>query len=248
MKSLSRIRKFHAGRMLLMLLAFVPLSLAAQDDEEYRMEIGGGLGTDFYLGDVSSTPFRKPGVAAALLWRRNFNPRMGLKANLAMAHLRGASGKRFIPADASTPGAEGGVPVAVDFKRGVIDLGAQYELNFFGYGLGKEYMNMRRFTPYITIGVGFTLAVGGGESAAFGLNIPVGLGVKYKLKPRLNVGAEWSFRMTTTDELDAGGQATLAHPYNIKGKGFKNKDAYSLLMLTLTYDISPKCKTCHNND
>lgn len=233
--------------LLLILMAF-PLSLAAQDDEEYRMEIGGGAGTDFYLGDVSSTPFRKPSVAAALLWRRNFNPRMGLKANLAMAHLRGASGKRFIPADASTPGAEGGMPVAVDFKRAVLDLGAQYELNFLGYGLGQEYQNMRRWTPYVAVGLGVSLAVGGGESAAFALNIPVGLGVKYKIRPRLNAGVEWSFRLTTTDELDAGGQATLAHPYNIKGKGFKNKDAYSMLLLTLSYDISPKCKTCHNND
>lgn len=237
-----------ARQVLLLLLMAVPLGLAAQDDEEYRMEIGGGVGPDFYLGDVSSTPFRKPNVAAALLWRRNFNPRMGLKADLAMAHLRGASGNCFIPADAATPGAEGGKPVAVDFKRAVLDLGVQYELNFFGYGLGQEYMNMRRWTPYVALGVGLTLAVGGGESAAFALNIPVGLGVKYKVRPRLNAGVEWSFRLTTTDELDAGGQATLAHPYNIKGQGFKNKDAYSMLLLTLTYDISPKCKTCHNND
>lgn len=248
MKRRPLIETLHVRRVLLLLLMLAPLSLAAQDDEEYRMEIGGGVGPDFYLGDVSSTPFRKPSVAAALLWRRNFNPRMGLKANLALAHLRGASGKRFIPADAATPGAEGGKPVAVDFKRPVLDLGVQYELNFFGYGLGQEYTGMRRWTPYVALGVGFTLAVGGGASSAFALNIPVGVGVKYKVRPRLNVGAEWSFRMTTTDELDAGGQATLAHPYNIKGKGFKNKDAYSMLLVTLTYDISPKCKTCHNND
>ena len=248
MNLLPLIRNLHARQALLLLLMLVPLGLAAQDDEEYRMEIGGGVGTDFYLGDVSSTPFRKPSVAAALLWRRNFNPRMGLKANLAMAHLRGASGNRFIPADAATPGAEGGTPVAVGIKRSVLDLGAQYELNFFGYGLGHEYLGLRRWTPYVAIGMGFSLAMGGGESAAFAFNIPVGLGVKYKIRPRLNAGVEWSFRLTTTDELDTGGQATLAHPYNIKGKGFKNKDAYSLLLLTLTYDISPKCKTCHNND
>ena len=89
----------------------------------------------------------------------------------------------------------------------------------------------------------------GGGGTRGGLNLPLGLGVKYKLKPRLNVGAEWTFRFTTTDALDVNkGQATLAHPYGIKSVGLKNKDAYSFLMLTLTYDIMAKCRDCHNND
>ncbi len=223
------------------------LPLMAQD-EEYRMEVGGALGTDFYLGDVNSTPFANPSVAGAFLWRRNFNPRMGLKANLAVAHLRGASGNRFIPADAATAGAEGGEAVSVDFKRSVLDLGVQYEMNLLGYGLGHEYQDVHRFAPYVAIGVGCTVAMGGGEDAALGFNIPLGVGVKYKLKHRVNLGVEWSFRFTTTDKLDEGGQATLADPYNVKSSGFKNKDAYSLFMVFLTYDISPKCKECRNNN
>ncbi len=233
--------------LLLAVAALMPQSLKAQD-EEYRMEIGGGLGTDFYLGDVSSTPFKNPSVMAAFLLRRNLNPRMGLKANLAYGHLRGNSGGRFIPADATSLTPEGGQPAYVSFKRNVLDLGVQYEMNLWGYGLGYDYQEVRRFTPYITAGFGFTLAMGGGGGTAFGVNFPVGVGVKYKLKSRLNVGLEWTFRFTTTDALDKnGGQATLDQPFNIKSSGFKNKDAYSFLMLTLTYDISPKCKECHNN-
>lgn len=34
-------------------------SLHAQDDEEYRMELGGGLGGSFYMGDANyTTPFK----------------------------------------------------------------------------------------------------------------------------------------------------------------------------------------------
>ncbi len=231
----------------LLAVALLSLSVNAQD-EEYRMEIGGGLGTDFYLGDVSSTPFRNPSVAAAFLLRRNFNPRMGLKANLSYGHLRGNSGDRFVPSDATSLTPEGGQPAYVSFTRNVLDLGVQYEMNLWGYGLGYDYQEVRRFTPYITVGVGMTLAVGGSGGTAFGANFPVGVGVKYKWKPRLNVGLEWTFRFTTTDALDMNsGSATLKDPYNIKSSGFKNKDAYSFLMLTLTYDISPKCKECHNN-
>ena len=29
---------------------------------------------------------------------------------------------------------------------------------------------------------------------------------------------------------------------------FKNTDCYSMLQLTLTYILMPKCRTCHNDD
>lgn len=234
-------------RKLLLIFLLLPLGLWAQEDE-YRMEIGGALGTDFYLGDVSSMPFRQPGVMASFLLRRNFNPRMGVKGNLAFGTLRGKSDKLFIPTDAATSGAQGGLPATVSFKRSVLDLAAQYELNLLGYGMGHEYQGMKRWSPYLTLGLGMTLAMGGDSKAAAGLNVPMGVGIKYKWKERLNVGAEWTFRFTTTDALDVmGNQPTLAHPFGIKSSGFKNKDAYSFLMFFLTYDISPKCKECHNN-
>lgn len=234
-------------RTLILIFLLLPLGLRAQEDE-YRMEIGGALGTDFYLGDVNSTPFRKPGVMAGFLLRRNFNPRMGVKANLAFGTLRGGAGARFLPSDAATPGAQGGLPASVSFKRSVLDMGAQFELNLLGYGLGHEYQGVKRWSPYLTMGLGLTLAMGGNSKAVAGLNVPLGMGVKYKWKPRVNVGAEWTFRFTTTDALDVmGGQPTLSHPFGIQSSGVKNKDAYSFLMFFLTYDISPKCKECHNN-
>ena len=36
------------------------------EDLEYELELGGGLGTGFYLGDVNSTPFAHLGGMAAL--------------------------------------------------------------------------------------------------------------------------------------------------------------------------------------
>lgn len=233
---------------LLALCALFSLELLAQE-EEYRMEIGGALGMDFYLGDVNSIPFRYPGLMSSLLVRRNFNPRMGLKANLALCYLRGSSAKRFIPQDVSSLSPEGGIAGFVRFQRTVLDFGVQYELNLLGYGLGYAYQEVHRLTPYLTFGLGGTLAMGYNGGTAFGMNIPIGAGVKYKVAPRMNAGIEWTFRFTTTDALDENGtQPTLVHPFNIPSKGFKNKDAYSFFMLFLTYDISPKCKECHNNN
>ncbi len=235
--------------LLLLLFLGAQGASAQDDDEEYQMEIGAGVGTDFYLGDVNSTPFSHASAMGGVIVRRVFNPRMVLKGDLAFGHLRGSSEGRFIPTDANVAGADGGLPTTVNFKRNVAELSAQFEFNFWGYGIGEAYKGNSRITPYVLAGLGVTVATGGGGGTACGANFPIGLGVKYKLKRRVNVGAEWTFRFTTTDALDVnGGQTSLSSPFAIKSSGLKNKDAYSFLMLFLTYDICPKCKACNNNN
>lgn len=218
------------------------------EDLEYELELGGCLGTSFYLGDVNSTPFAHMSGMGGVVARRVFNPRMALKGNLAVAHLSGNSDGYFIPADPNSGTATGGEAVNVKFKRNVIDLGAQFEMNFWGYGLGHSYKNHSRITPYALAGMGFTLAPGGAETA-FALNLPVGVGVKYKVKPRLNIGLEWTMRFTTSDALDAGSKemSQLIHPYGIKSVGLKNKDCYSFTMVFVTYDLCPKYRKCNND-
>ncbi len=225
------------------------LNARANDEDEYQMEIGGALGLDFYLGDANKTPFNHTSVMGGVLVRRMFNPRMALKANLAMGQLRGNTKGEYFPMDASSETAAGGIPVSFNFKRNVLDLGAQFEMNFWGYSMGESYKDNSRITPYAVAGLGLTLAMGGGAGVNAALNCPIGIGVKYKVMPRLNVGAEWTFRFTTTDALDISGDwKQLNQPYAIQSSGLKNKDCYSFLMFFLTYDIMPKCKTCHNND
>ena len=73
--------------------------------------------------------------------------------------------------------------------------------------------------------------------------MPVGLGIKYKLKDRLNLTAEWTMHFTGTDKLDG-----ISDPYGIQSSGlFKNTDCYSALRLSLTYDLWAKCKNCNND-
>ena len=131
------------------------------------------------------------------------------------------------------------------FKRNVIDFGAQFEFNFWGYGIGRGYEGYSRITPYMLIGAGLTLAPKPVQTDA-GFNIPVGVGVKFKVRPRLNIGFEWSMRFTTTDRLDVSNMdgVILHDPYGVKSGGFKNKDCYSFTMLSVTYDLFPKCVNC----
>ena len=230
-----------------MLCVLSCLTLNAQETE-YRMEIGGGVGTDFYLGDANGTPFAHLGGMCSVLLRRILNPRMCIKANIAIGHISGTSEGVFIPTDPNSATPDGGTPTTVSFSRNLLDVGAQFEMNFWGYGYGGGYKDLKRITPYALAGMGFTLAPGGAETA-FGLCLPVGVGVKYKVRPRLNIGLEWSMRFTTSDALDAGDSESkrLIHPYGIKSVGLKNKDCYSFTMVYVSYDICPKYRRCNND-
>ena len=132
---------------------------------------------------------------------------------------------------------------AYSFDRSFTDVSVTYEYNFWPYGTGRDYRGAKRITPFVFGGIGATY-VSGGEKKVFTANVPIGLGIKYKLKERLNVGLEWSMHFSLSDELDG-----IADPYGIKSSGaFKNTDCYSGLMLTLTYSFKSKCRTCNNDD
>ena len=211
---------------------------SAQELLEYRWDIGGGAGLCYYLGDINRTPFSGSNIMAAFSLRRNFNPRMALKANLAYGRYSGTSVGYYLPAESGSTQKR----QDITFGGNIIDLGAQFELNFWGYGLGPGYKKLSRITPYIVLGVGATLGLTNNDTS-FGINLPLGIGVKYKIKSRLNLALEWTHRFSTIDELDG---TTLKDPYYIESSGLKNKDTYSFFMLTLTYDISPKLRLCNN--
>ena len=218
----------------------------AEEELEYKMDFGAGVGGCFYMGAANGTPFANLSGMGAITARRILNARMAVKANLAFGHIHGTT-DGFIPTDAYSETPEGGIPTKVKFSRNVMDLGVQFELNFWGFGTGVGYKGNSRITPYILAGAGVTIGMGGGAGACGGMNIPVGLGVKYKLKPRINLGFEWTMRFSTTDKLDATPEGTQLHdPYGVKSAMFKNKDSYSFAMFFITYDMFPKYRKCNN--
>lgn len=233
-----------------LLATLLALTAAAQDGDvlEYKQEIGGGVGLSSYVGDAGGGFLTSPGLAATAIWRRNLNQRMVIKTNLAMGHISGNTEGMFVPVDPTSKTAEGGTRAeTIPFSRNVVDVGAQFEMNFLGYGLGAAYKGLHRWTPYMLAGIGFCIGFGGGGETTGGLAIPVGVGFRYKLKPRLNLGIEWTVRFSTTDKLDDADLPThLSDPYGIKGDVLKNRDAYQLLLVSLTYDIAPKLRHCNN--
>lgn len=222
---------------LLLLMAVLPVS--AQDDPEYRMEIGGGAGAMGYLGDFNDKLTKNLQPMATVLARYNLNPYMGLKLNASFGKVKGDSKglKTYYP-DYTVE--------TYSFSNPLVDVGVTYEYNFWPYGTGRDYRGAKRLTPFVFGGLGATYVKlkNTDKKSTFTANVPIGIGLKYKVNERMNVGLEWAMHFALDDKLDG-----TKDPYYIKSSGaFKNTDCYSTLQLTLTYSFWAKCRTCHNQD
>ena len=227
-----RVEKMLRKTLLSILLLTFTVTLSAQEDPEYRAEIGGGIGVVSYQGDFNGNLFKNMQPMFTLLGRYKFNPRMALALNVSYGKIKGSSKDvtSYLP-----------LTEEVSFNHGLLDVGVRYEQNFWAYGTGKEYRGAKRITPYIFLGLGATFVKPDKTEVAF--NFPIGAGVKYKVGSRSNLALEWAMHFTTSDLLDG-----VKDPYGIKSSGmFKNTDCYSHFRLSFTYDLWAKCKTCHND-
>ena len=211
---------------LLVLLAVQP-SLAQQ----YKYEMGPVLGMTGYLGEANNgTLIKHPSVTGGGIFRYNHNSRWAFKANLNYANIRGNSKdiEMTYPDDEE-----------YSVSASLIDLGLTAEFNFLNFGRGPMYKKYKPISPYMVAGVGFVFAINKGHNQA-SFTVPIGIGVKYKYKDRLNMGFEFTMRKEFSDRID--GYSDL---FGIKHSFAKNTDWYSFAMLSVTYEFGKRCIKCN---
>lgn len=226
------------SRSILFLFLLLPMALQAQ---EYKFEAGGWIGGAFYMGDVNkTTPFKGLNPTVGGVFRYNANLRIAFKGDFAWARVTG-----------STDGLDNVFPnnAQGSFERNLFDLGGQFEFNFFPYSDIYPYLNTNRISPYVLIGYGATVAPGNGETM-ISMHIPIGIGIKYKVKNRLNLVGEFSMRKLFSDGLDVtnGSNKFLDNPYGIGGGMLKNNDWYGFFTVSLTWDFGLKDCKCNNSN
>ena len=224
--------------LILSFLVAAALGVHAQEDTFYRLELGGGIGAGFSLNDYNSRFFGSPGVGLSGVARFPLNPRSAIKTRLGFQTLSGnaANVDDFYPANPDQSGEE---RLARKMSGAIIDAAGMFELHFLPYGWVQGYQGYKRLTPYVQFGLGFSYATPG---KTFCANIPLGVGVKWKVRERLNLSLDWTFHFTASDNLDG-----LSAPHGINSSEFRNKDHYSLTLVSLTYDLSPRCPTCNKD-
>lgn len=208
---------------------------AKAQDETYKYDLGVQLGMSGYMGDANgSNIFKHPGFSAGVSWRYLANTRWAIRAALNVAGLSGDTSDfgNVLPGGA-----------VYQFKSTAYDLGGRFEFNFFPYGIGETYKHLRRLSPYAAIGIGITLASCDGVTS-FAPNIPMAVGIKYKLKERWNLGVEFSMTKVFGDKVDGD----LTDLYMIKSSFVKNTDWYSNLSVSISYEFGKRCVTCHYVD
>jgi hypothetical protein len=207
-------RKFLAA-----LVICLPLSLFSQDAIVQEGEFGFGLGAGHYFGDLNTRAhLNRPKIAAGLFFRKNFGNYIALRIQGSFAQL-GYS-------DVYNTHNEFMRRRNLSFNSKVWELGLQGDFNFYRFMPGEPDF---RWTPYVTLGASvfnydpyaylngekYFLRQLGTEGqgidttnrdrqpySSMAFAIPFGVGIKYAINDRINIGFEIVHRFTTTDYLD----------------------------------------------
>jgi hypothetical protein len=276
---------------MLVFLAGTKSANAQYEGEVQEGEFGLSAGAAHYFGDLNTrAKVNRPKMAVGAFFRKQFGNYVALRAAIHFAQL-GYS-------DVYNKDNEYQRRRNLSFNSNIFELTVQGDFNFFRFVPADPYYN---FTPYITLGVGVfsydpyaflndrkvflrPLGTEGQGTAEYpdrkpyntmAICFPFGVGVKYALNPRMNIGFEAGYRFTMTDYLDdvsktyvgadkfpplPDGNPSVAQllqdrsyetgdVIGVEGRqrGFsKQKDHYLIAELTLSFNLtSYRCPTAN---
>lgn len=210
-------------------------TVARAQETPYKFSAGITAGMSGYLGDASTNLLKHPGFTASGIFAYQYDSRWNFGGRLGIQTLSG-----------DTSGMDNVLPggATYTFKSLVYDLEGHVEFNFFSYGIGETYKKLKRWSPYLTLGVGLCMARCDGYTA-WAPTLPMGFGVRYKVNERWNLNASFEMVKAFGDHID--GQA-LSDLHHIKSSFVKNNDWYSRFQIGVTYEFGRRCETCHYVD
>ncbi|GHT21462.1 hypothetical protein AGMMS4957_10280 [Bacteroidia bacterium] len=109
--------------------------------------------------------------AGGLVFRSNLNFRWAISSNIMVAQVYDDTEN----VENVFPGHE-----QMAFKNVFMAVAEHIEFNFLPYSDRFAYLDTYRFTPYVFAGLGATIIRG--EKGFLGFQVPLGLGVRYKVK------------------------------------------------------------------
>ncbi|MGI4760458.1 MAG: DUF6089 family protein [Janthinobacterium lividum] len=201
-----------------LLLAGSAFFLATPVLAQHTSELGIGVGTTNYKGEVSPQfQWQNSRPALTVFYRRDISVPVTLRASVTAGYLRAA--------DANVEGANGGVPPLQSYRQlsltgGLVEAAGVVEYNFLDYHDRKDQHRMH-LSPYLFAGLGLyyvNTTVSSAnvalqpafdrKGAKVGIAIPAGAGLKLALNEHFNLGLEMGVRKTFTDQLDHTGDQT----------------------------------------
>ncbi len=214
--------------VLLVVLVLQQTDAKAQQILGHRSEIGFGLGTFNYTGDLVRTyniASSKP--AGTVFYRSNISNVISLRTSITAGKI-GAT-------DAANPIDAFATKRAASFDLFLFEAAGTFEYHFLDWRDSKRRL---RFTPYLFAGAGLFGFSGVEQKAAEYSNIqmaiPFGGGMKYILNPKYYIAFEFGIRKTFFDYLDNVSQGNPSIKNYQYGNSF-DYDNYFFTAITLTY-------------
>jgi hypothetical protein len=215
------------------LIFFLALATLSKAQLTQRSEIGFGLGTFNYTGDlVRSYDFGFSQPAATIFYRANISKVISFRAAFTAGRLSAN--------DASNPIDPFAVQRNASFDIFLSEVSGVYEYHFLNW---RDDIRRLRFTPYLFAGLALFNMAGVKDKvdqySTIQLSVPFGGGMKYVVNPKYYVSLEFGVRKTFFDYLDNVSDADKANKTYQYGNG-NDFDNYFFLGFSLTrtfYDI-----------
>jgi hypothetical protein len=193
-------------------------SISQQQAVVQEGEFGVGLGAAHYFGDLNTRAhLNRPKLAASVFFRKNFGNYIAVRvaanfAKIGYSDVHNTHNPVMLRRNLS-------------FNSNIWELALQGDFNFFRFMPGEPGYN---FTPYVTLGAGVfnydPYAYLNGEKyflrplntegqgdtlypdrkpyGSMAVSIPFGVGLKYSINERINIGFEIVHRLSSTDYMD----------------------------------------------
>ncbi len=212
---------------------FIFFSLTGNAQITQRSEVGFGLGTFNYTGDlVRNYNFAFSTPAATIFYRHNVSKVVSFRASFTAGKLSASDMSNPIDAFATQRKAS--------FDIFLSEVSGVYEYHFLDW---RDDRRRLRFTPYLFAGLAlFNIAGVPTKTVQYSniqMSIPFGGGIKYVVNPRYYLALEFGVRKTFFDYLDNISDGDPSQKNYQYGNKF-DYDSYYFLGVTLTrtfYDI-----------
>lgn len=208
--------------------------LSAPAQVRQRTEVGAGIGTFNYTGDLVRTyDIRYSEAAATVFYRYNFSHVVSVRTGLTFGRVAAGDLKNPIDPAAKERGAS--------FDIGLMEVAPVFEYHFLDW---KDAKKRIRYTPYLFAGAGLFVFSGNKEKPKAYSNvqaaIPFGGGFKYIVNPHWYLGLEIGIRKTFFDYLDNVSERVRPQKRPLNWGNPFDKDNYFFIGFSLTrtfYDI-----------
>ena len=190
---------------------------SAKSQDTFYGEVGLTGGGGFVLGDTNDFLFKYTQPVGGAYLKYKINGRWETRLQLDGGLLGYSEGQ----------------------KTSYVGLQALGEFNFFNYGVKRWEANYSWFTPSLVAGLGlFSYSLN--DEPKFTATIPLGIGFKFKLSNRINLGAYWMVSKVISDKVD-----NAANPNGEYGK-WNNQDWYSTAQIALSVNFYKICAPCRS--